>query len=55
MIVVLFLTGLLACIGCGYNVICADGDWRHEFAWVLGGGIGASMMIGAIWLRHLGV
>lgn len=51
MLETLFVIGVLTCLGCGWNIVCVSGGtWLHEFAWVIGGGIGAAMMIAAIQL-----
>lgn len=49
MTTILFIIGLLTCIGCGLNVMKSEGSALHELAWVIGGGIGAAMMIAAIY------
>jgi hypothetical protein len=47
----LFIIGALTSLGCGWNVLVTGrSTWGHELAWVLGGTVGAAMMVAAIWL-----
>lgn len=52
MTVVLFIIGALTSLGCGFNILLASRfSWVFELAWVLGGAVGAAMMIAAIYLN----
>lgn len=53
MTTILFIVGLLTCLGCGWNVITTSrATALHELAWILGGLIGAAMMAFAMLLGN---
>lgn len=54
MLTTLFIIGALTSLGCGTLVMTTSRfSGLHELAWVIGGGIGAAMMIAAIYMGGL--
>jgi hypothetical protein len=53
MILALFIIGALTSLGCGANVVGSRSDgWKTEAVWMLGGCIGAGLMVLAILLSR---
>lgn len=51
MTVILFIIGMMTSLGCGLNIVATKSyNWQTEATWILGGLIGAAMMVAAIWL-----
>lgn len=48
MVLALFIIGALTSLGCGSNIVSAKANWKQDLVWVLGGCVGAGLMLLAI-------
>lgn len=48
MTIALFVIGALTSLGCGWNIMSVRSTLRYEIIWLVGGTVGAAMMVTAV-------
>lgn len=48
----LFVIGAATSIGCGWNIMVTSAPFRYEVIWLIGGTVGAVMMVAAIMIER---